>query len=171
MDAPNRKYTPMSPNGADPGLASYLQGDRKLLHHRILQTSQDIPSLQGGLAAMYQNEVLPQKTRTVRLLGIKSPARIIQTLLGYEVQARYKRIQCPDLVTARYIRLFSELGCRSIRLPYDPTVTARLISPMEQSLQSITDTVSGLFPGNPKLCLYVIRKIYAILRTKIRDLT
>jgi hypothetical protein len=171
MDAPNRKYSPLSVNGVDPAVASFIQGDRKVLHHRILQTSQSIPSLQGGLVAIYQKEVLPQKTRTVRLLGIKSPAKIIQTLLGYEVQARYKRIQCPDLVTARYIRLFSELGCRSIRLPYDPTITARLISTMEQALQSITDTVSGLFPENPRLCLYIIRKIYSILRTEIRDLT
>ena len=171
MDSRNQKNSNFPANGVDLAAALFLQSDRKVLHYRILQASQSVPALQGGLVSIYQKEVLTQKTRTVRLLGIKSPAKIIQTLLGYEVQARYKRIQCPDMVTARYIRLFSELGCRSIRLPYDPTVTARLIPVMEQAFQSITDTVSVLFPGDPKLCLYVIRKIYAILRIKLRDLS
>ena len=105
----------------------------------------------------------------MRLLGVKCAAQIIQTLLGYEVQAMHKRIHCPDLVTARYLKLFSELGCHSIRLPYDPTVTAGLIPIMESALQSIMDTIAGIFPKNLKRRQYVIRKVFAIVRDELRN--
>jgi hypothetical protein len=172
MDARDRSINPvLSQNGSPTVVSPFIRSDRKVLHRKILQASQNTDSLQGGLVTIYQREVISQKTRTVRLLGTKSPTKIIQTLLGYEVQARYKRIHCPDLVTARYIKLFSELGCRSIRLPYDPTVTAQLISLLERAFQSITDTVADLFPGEIKFQRYVTRKIYAILRREILNLT
>ncbi len=77
-------------------------------------------------------------------------------------------ILCPDLVTARYLKLFSELGCRTIRLPYDPTVTAKLVPVMEYALESIADTVANIFPHDPRRRQYAIRKIYAIVRNKMR---
>ncbi|MBN2317768.1 MAG: hypothetical protein JXR49_01770 [Acidobacteria bacterium] len=139
------------------------------MHHKIFQASQSAADLHGGLIEIYRREVLTQKTRTVRLLGVKCAAKIIQTLLGYEVQAVHKRIHCPDLVTARYLKLFSELGCHSIRLPYDPTVTARLIPTMESALQSIMDTVAIIFPKDLKRRQYVIRKVFAIVRNELRN--
>jgi len=139
------------------------------MHKKIFQASQEVGNLNGGLVEIYRREVLTQKTRTVRLLGVKCPAKIIETLLGYEVQAMHKRIHCPDLVTARYLKLFSELGCHSIRLPYDPTVTARLIPTMELSLQSVMDTVAGLFPKDRQRRQYVVRKIFAIVRNELRN--
>ena len=139
------------------------------MHSKILQASQSAGDLHGGLLEIYRREVLTQQTRTVRLLGVKSSAKIIQTLLGYEVQSMHKRIHCPDLVTARYLKLFSELGCHSIRLPYDPTVTARLIPTMESALQSIMDTVYGIFPKDLTRRQYVIRKVFAILRNELRN--
>lgn len=115
----------------------------------------------------FKQEVLTQKTRTIRLLGKKTSAQIIHTLLGYEVQASYKRIQCPDLVTARYIRLFSELGFHSIPLPYDPTLTARLIPKFESAIDSLTEQIRKRFPESRSLQNYVIRKVFAIIRTQI----
>ena len=115
----------------------------------------------------FKQEVLPNKTRTIRLLGKKTSAQIIHTLLGYEVQASYKRIQCPDLVTARYIRLFSELGFHSIPLPYDPTLTARLIPKFESAIDSLVRHIRERFPENPSLQNYVIRKVFAIIRTQV----
>jgi len=136
---------------------------RKIQHLEILNTCPDyVRFLQD-----FKQEVLTQKTRTVRLLGKKASAQIIHTLLGYEVQASYKRIQCPDLVTARYIRLFSELGFHSIPLPYDPTLTARLIPKFESTIESITQKIRELFPGNHALQRYVMRKVFAIIRTHI----
>ena len=116
----------------------------------------------------YQQKVLPQKTRTIRLLGRKSPAKILHTLLGFEVQASYKRIQCPDLVTARYLRLFSELGCHSIKLPYDPTFTAQIISGFELMLDDVNNKIRQLFPGDLRMQRHATRKVFAIIRRQLQ---
>jgi hypothetical protein len=118
---------------------------------------------------LYQQRVLAKNTRTLRLLGRKSPATIIHTLLGFEVQAAYKRIQCPDMVTARYLKLFSELGCHSIKLPYDPTLTAELIPIFESMVQSVVQRVSERFPRDFSTQRKVIRNIFAILRAQLRN--
>jgi hypothetical protein len=144
--------------------------DQRIPHTEILRAIEKCADLHGNLAAIYRDRILPQQTRTIRLLGKKSPATIINTLLGYEVQAGYKRIQCPDMVTARYIRLFSELGCHSIQLPYDPTVTADLIPELEAAVENIKKGVSGIFPGDPQVQRYVVRKIYGIVRRQLRFL-
>jgi hypothetical protein len=115
--------------------------------------------------------VLPIKTRSIHLLGRKTPAQIIETLLGYEVKAAYKRIQCPDKVTARYLKLFTELGCRTIRLPYDPTVTANLIPQFEQAVAKISSGVHDIYPKDRRLQLYVIRNIYSHLRRLLKHNT
>ena len=121
-----------------------------------------------GFVDLYRQKVLTQNTRTLRLLGRKSDARIIHTLLGYEVQASYKRIQCPDMVTARYLKLFSELGCHSIKLPYDPTLTALLIPEFETMIEKIVQRVSHLFPRDSRMQRYVTRNIFAIIRRQLR---
>lgn len=135
----------------------------RIPHLEILSAAQNFTNL----VEIYHRQVLTERTRTIRLLGRKCSARIIHTLLGYEVQASYKRIQCPDLVTAQYLRIFSELGCHSIKLPYDPTVTARLVPELEAALQAITSTVNQLFPGNPRLQQYVVKRIYGIIRQRL----
>jgi len=139
----------------------------KIQHREILQASKNYAALVDG----YRNEVMTQKTRTIRLLGRKCSARIIHTLLGYEVQASYKRIQCPDLVTARYLRLFSELGCHSIKLPYDPTLTERLIPVFEATVNSLKEQIRALFPQASSTQQYVIRTIYGITRQQIADIS
>jgi hypothetical protein len=121
------------------------------------------------LVQIYRGEVLPVKTRTIQLLGRKVPARIINTLLGFEVQASYKRVSCPDLVSARYLKLFTELGCRSIKLPYDPTVTDRLIPELELAMNRLSAGVRDLFPGDRAAQLYVLRRIYSHLRTQLHS--
>ena len=102
-----------------PAVPRYRAG-HKILHMELLKALQDPALGISGVAELYRLRVLPVKTRNLQLLGKKSPARIIETLLGYEVKAFYKRVHCPDKVTARYVKLFTELGCRTIRLPYDP---------------------------------------------------
>jgi len=133
---------------------------RKIQHTRLLQSFDRY----SDLIDAYREKVLTQRTRTIRLLGRKSPAKIIHTLLGYEVQASYKRIQCPDLVTARYLRLFSELGCHSIKLPYDPTLTEKLIPEFEAIVEGLNRKIRELFPQDMSTQLYVIRNIYGIIR-------
>ncbi len=141
---------------------------RKIPHAKILRAIQGAVDSPENLAAVYRREVLPIRTRTIHLLGKKGPARIITTLLGYEVQASYKRIHCPDMVTARYLKLFSELGCHTIKLPYDPTVTAGLIPRLESSFDRIIKGVRAVFPGSAPLQAYVMRRICAIIRSQLR---
>ena len=121
-----------------------------------------------SLVEIYKTEVLPAKTRTIRLLGRKISARIIHTLLGFEVKASSKRLHCPDMVTARYLKLFTELGCRSIKLPYDPTLTARLVPELEAAIERVGAGVRQLFPEKRELQLYVIRQLYGYLRREVQ---
>jgi len=171
MDIRSRKKKHAIPRIGSATIASPFVQKNKIMHRKILDASQSAPDLHGGLIAIYRNEVLSQKTRTVRLLGIKNAATILQTLLGYEVQARHKRINCPDLVTARYLKLFSELGCHTIRIPYDPTSTARLIPLMENAHKSISDTITRLFPKDTKCQQYALQKICTIIRNELRKTT
>ena len=140
--------------------------NRKIPHQEILRATKSY----SDLVDAYRQKVISQKTRTIRLLGRKNSAKIIHTLLGYEVQASYKRIQCPDLVTARYLRLFSELGCHSIQLPYDPTLTAQLIPEFEAMVDTITKQIGELFPQDLPMRLYVTQKAYETIRYQLRDL-
>ena len=137
----------------------------KISFRDILQTA-----INGtGIADLYRQKVLTQQTRNIRLLGRKSSARILHTLLGFEVQASYKRIQCPDMVTARYIRLFSELGCHSIKLPYDPTKTAQLIPEFEAMADAIRRQIQTLFPQDRETRRYALENVYRIIRRQIRE--
>ncbi len=121
-----------------------------------------------GLVGIYRTEVLPVKTRTIHLLGRKSSARVIHTLLGYEVQASYKRIHCPDMPTARYLKLFSEIGCRSVKLPYDPTLTERLFPELEASLVGVNQAVRSMFPRDSRMRTYVLERVYRLIRSRLR---
>jgi hypothetical protein len=142
---------------------------RKIPHREILKASQNCGEINGSFVDIYQLKVRTQKTRTIRLLGRKSSAKIIHTLLGYELQASYKRIQCPDLVTARYLKIFSELGCHSIHLPYDPTVTAKLIPEFENSIEGVHRKVREIFSNNGRIQKYAIQKIYSIIRQQLKS--
>lgn len=133
---------------------------------RILQALQT-KGVSTDLVDIYRQKVLTQKTRTIRLLGRKGSAKIIHSLLGYEVQASYKRIHCPDLVTARYVKLFSDLGCHSINLPYDPSVTAQLIPELENEVQRIVTEIHNLFPSDHNLRIYVVRRTFKTLRERL----
>lgn len=137
--------------------------NRRISYHGILRASVRYEDL----IESYRTQVLPQRTRTIRLLGRKSSAKIIHTLLGFEVQASYKRIQCPDLVTARYLKLFSEIGCHTIKLPYDPTVTAHLIPRFEAAIEGIADHIRELFPRDFPRQRHATRQVYGIIRRQL----
>jgi hypothetical protein len=66
------------------------------------------------------------------------------------------------------VKLFSELGCRTIRLPYDPTVTARLIPDFERTAEAIRRGVQELFPQEHSLQIYVLRELYRRLRAQLK---
>ncbi len=144
-------------------------GKQKIAHRKILIESQNFGDLRGSLVDSYRQKVRSQKTRIIRLLGRKNSGKIIHTLLGYELQASYKRIHCPDLVTAQYLKIFSDLGCHSIHLPYDPTVTTQLIPEFENLLENINRKVRETFLKDTGTQQYVIQKIYEIIRQQLRS--
>src|SRR5262245_2071860 len=141
--------------------------NHKLNHAEILKTLQSASDARP-FVQIYRQEVLPIKTRTTHLLGRKGSARISNTLLGFEVKSSFKRIHCPDMVTARYLKLFTEIGCRSIKLPYDPTVTARLVPELESAVERLVSGTKALFPESRQLQLYVLRKLYRLIRSQLR---
>lgn len=143
--------------------------NRRIPHKEILTTLLGPADDPNNLVGIYTRKVLPVRTRTIQLLGRKSPAKILRTLLGYEVQGAYKRIQCPDVVTARYLKMFMEIGCRSIKLPYDPTVTTALLPELEKALARIASTIRGMFSGAPEMQTYVLRHVYVHLRQQLKS--
>ncbi len=91
------------------------------------------------LGRTYGEEVLSERTRVVSLPGRKCEPRILNTFLGFELQVAQKRITCPDMSTARYLRIFSEVGMTSVSAPYDPTLTTCVLPQLEQALRKIKD--------------------------------
>ncbi len=91
------------------------------------------------LGRTYKEEVLSGRTRVISLPGRKCEPRILNTFLGFELQVAQKRITCPDMSTARYLRVFAEVGMPSVRAPYDPTLTTCVLPQLEQALKKIKD--------------------------------
>ena len=89
------------------------------------------------LGTTYGEQVLSGRTRVVSLPGRKCEPRILNTFLGFELQVAQKRITCPDMTTARYLRIFAEVGMPSVRTPYDPTLTTCVLPQLEQALRKV----------------------------------
>ena len=120
------------------------------------------------MVRLYREQVVPGLTRTVHLLGTKCEASITETLLGYELHARYKRIHCPDRVTAEYLRIFTSIGCRTIKVPYDPTVTAALVPLLQRFVDELLKEAERRCAGNRPLRLHTMRRLCAHLRRQLR---
>jgi len=119
------------------------------------------------LSGIYGQEVLTRRNRGVSLPGRKCQPQIIDTFLGYELKALRKRITCPDMSTARYLKIFAELGMPAIRTPYDPTHTIRLVPELEKSLKRIKDLLHGEnLP--PKGHQSEMRNIYRKIRDRLK---
>jgi hypothetical protein len=112
------------------------------------------------MVELYAGRVLAARHRQVSLRGRKCRATIMHTLLGYEVKAGRKRITCPDLITARYLRAFAEIGLATVRIPYDPTVTRGMLPEVELVLEKIRKA-SGEAPDS-------CRRAYRQLRQRLQ---
>lgn len=155
-----------------PGMSSperdrILASEKQRIPHQLISKSFAETLGPRDIVQIYRQQVLPIKTRTMILLGRKNQSTIINTLLGYELQSSYKRIHCPDLVTARYLKVFSDLGCRRIRLPYDPSVTAQIVPDLEWAMKRITSGVRDLFPLSRDTQTYVLQRLFSIIRSEL----
>ena len=74
------------------------------------------------LADLYQ-KVRNGRTRSYHLdiPAKENQPEIFHTLLGIELKVGNRRFACPDLATARYLRIFARIGCSDFAVPYDIT--------------------------------------------------
>ncbi|MFZ1699936.1 MAG: hypothetical protein WBO10_00485 [Pyrinomonadaceae bacterium] len=89
------------------------------------------------LPSIYRAKVRSQRTRS---FSIEVPKRenqpeIQYTLLGIELRVGRRRFACPDLATARYLRVFARVGCRDFAIPYDISQISGVADEFETSWQ------------------------------------
>jgi hypothetical protein len=92
---------------------------------------------QDWLPAIYEKKIRSQRTRSYNLNIPKKENRadIQYTLLGIELKVGRKRFACPDLATARYLRVFARIGCNEFAVPYDITRISPAADEIETSWQ------------------------------------
>ncbi|MEQ1645846.1 MAG: hypothetical protein ABL959_20510 [Pyrinomonadaceae bacterium] len=92
---------------------------------------------QDWLPAIYEKKIRSQRTRSYNLNIPKKENRadIQYTLLGIELKVGRKRFACPDLATARYLRVFARIGCNEFAVPYDITKISPAADEIETSWQ------------------------------------
>jgi len=120
------------------------------------------------LPELYEAKVRSQRTRAY-LLDIsraESSPEIQYTLLGIELRIGKRRFACPDLATARYIRVFARLGCVEFAIPYDISKISRIADELETSWQRTLLVAAELTKRRPPRSAALIRKM---LVTKMRD--
>ncbi len=73
------------------------------------------------LPTIYVEKIRSQRTRSIELeiAERENQAEIQYTLLGIELKVGRRRFACPDLSTARYMRVFARVGCAEFAIPYD----------------------------------------------------
>ena len=97
------------------------------------------------IADLYQKKVRSQRTRAFNL---EIPERenkpeILHTLLGIELKVGNRRFACPDLATARYMRVFARLGVPDFAVPYDITKISVIADTLETAWQRMLLLIEG----------------------------
>jgi len=85
------------------------------------------------IPAIYREKVRVQRTRSVKLdvPARYNSAEIQYTLLGVELKVGKRRIACPDLAAARYMRVFARAGVPDVAMPYDITKVSVIADELE----------------------------------------
>lgn len=98
---------------------------------------------------LYRERVLSLRTRSHALPQAPKGAavEVQHTLLGIELKAGRRRILCPDLATARYLRVFARAGLAEIAVPYDITKISRLADELESAWQRMLLLADHLTEG------------------------
>ena len=89
------------------------------------------------LPHIYQKRVRSDRTRayTLEVAARANVATIQYTLLGIELKVGRRRFACPDLATARYLRVFARIGVRKLAVPYDITQISAIADELETAWQ------------------------------------
>jgi hypothetical protein len=96
--------------------------------------------IRGGRTRSYRMEIPSKENR----------AEILHTLLGIELKVGKLRLSCPDLSTARFLRVFARIGCGEVAIPYDiteiPVLADRLDSAWHKALLFFEEAAAGKAP-------------------------
>lgn len=100
-----------------------------------MEITAEIRESLGGewIPFVYREKVRTQRTRShhINVPKRENRSEIYHTLLGIELKVRNFRFSCPDLSTARYLRVFARIGCQDIAIPYDITKISTLADELE----------------------------------------
>jgi hypothetical protein len=98
------------------------------------------------------SEVRAGRTRSYRMEipRRENRADIQHTLLGIELKVGKMRLSCPDLSTARYLRVFARIGCGDVAIPYKiteiPALADRLDSAWHRTALLFEEAAGGRSP-------------------------
>lgn len=89
------------------------------------------------LPEIYEKRVRSGRTRAYELeiAARENRAEIQYTLLGIELKVGRRRFACPDLATARYLRVFARIGVREFAIPYDISQISAIADELETCWQ------------------------------------
>jgi hypothetical protein len=90
-----------------------------------------------SVETIYLEKVRRLRTRScsIDVPQRENDAEILYTLLGIELKVGRRRFACPDLATARYMRVFARLGCGEFAIPYDITKISVIADELETAWQ------------------------------------
>jgi len=99
--------------------------------------NEELKTATAPLAVIYAEKIRTLRTRScmLEIPERENDVRIHHTLLGIELQIGRRRFSCPDLATARYMRVFARLGCTNFAVPYDITKISTLADELETAWQ------------------------------------
>jgi hypothetical protein len=125
------------------------------------------------LPNIYRDKIRSQRTRSI---SIEVPSRLnvgeIQyTLLGIELKVGKRRFACPDLATARYMRVFARIGCSEFAIPYDITKISSAAAELETSWHRSLLLLESIAQGKPPKALTTLRtKLIKAIRSEVNDI-
>ncbi|MFM9905613.1 MAG: hypothetical protein ACKVQJ_13705 [Pyrinomonadaceae bacterium] len=125
------------------------------------------------LPAVYSDRIRTQRTRSINLdiRERENQAEIQYTLLGIELKVGKRRFACPDLATARYLRVFARMGCREFAIPYDITKISAAADDLETSWQRTLLFVEEKTRGKrPKIITDARAKLVKSIRDSLRKI-
>lgn len=112
------------------------------------------------IPSLYQELVRSGKTRRLEMAipERENSAEIQHTLLGIELKVGKQRLACPDLSTARYLRVFARLGCNSIAIPYDISKISRIADELDTAWHRTDIVAADLSPRIRRSLITSIRE-------------
>jgi len=122
------------------------------------------------LPVIYRDKIRAQRTRSLK---VEVPARennaeIQYTLLGIELKSEKHRFACPDLATARYMRVFARFGCSDFAIPYDISKISATADELETSWQRTLLILGSLVQDKPARTAASLRtRLVKAIRTQI----